>query len=193
MLSIQQPTTPQKCTPHLLPARINHNGPINDTQRYWKPQTDDKGNFLHFPYACFVRMTHLLIELNAHASNDIGTQHVHFRGRHLHGTALPLPKKYTGVVLDITEKKLPSAPSREVSSTRRDEGLDDGVDDDAGEEEGEDVLIAEEMGRFEEIVVWGHGGTVDEEGEGVVRAVREWVGFAESMHCDGEGEGEKKG
>jgi ribonuclease H2 subunit C len=39
-----------------------------------------------------------------------------------------------------------------------------------------------------EVVVWGHGGTVDEGSDMFVRGVREWVGFAESMHCDEEGE-----
>lgn len=44
MLAINA-TKPQKCTPNLLPARINHAGPINDTKRYWKPETDEKGVF----------------------------------------------------------------------------------------------------------------------------------------------------
>jgi hypothetical protein len=42
MLSIQTADS-KKCTPNLLPARINHNGPINNTQRYWAPTTDEKG------------------------------------------------------------------------------------------------------------------------------------------------------
>lgn len=42
MLSIQS-TNSNKCTPNLLPARLNHNGPINNTQRYWSPTTDEKG------------------------------------------------------------------------------------------------------------------------------------------------------
>lgn len=52
----------------------------------------------------------------------------------------------------------------------------------------EEVKIAEQIGEFDEVVVWGHGGTVDEGSDMFVRGVREWVGFAESMHCDEEGE-----
>lgn len=45
MLSIQPPSAskPQKCTPNLLPARIHHDGPINDPQRYWTPEKDEDG------------------------------------------------------------------------------------------------------------------------------------------------------
>lgn len=52
----------------------------------------------------------------------------------------------------------------------------------------EEVKIAEQIGEFEEIVVWGHGGVVDEEGDMYVRGLREWVGFAEAMHCDEDGD-----
>lgn len=58
---------------------------------------------------------------------------------------------------------------------------DDNDDDEAGEMEVE-TAIAEQVGEFEEIVVWGHGGVVEEAGDVYVRGLREWVGFAESMH-----------
>ena len=153
MLSIQ-PSNPQKCTPNLLPARINHNGPINDAQRYWKPETDDKGK-----------------------------QHAYFRGRHLHGTALPLPENYTGAVLHVTGKQLPQARTQPQPD---------------GEEEVEEsipveVTIAEQVASFDEVLVWGHGGEVDGSQDIFIRGMNEWVGFAESMHVDEEeGEGEKQ-
>ncbi|KAF2032488.1 ribonuclease H1 small subunit [Setomelanomma holmii] len=156
MLAIK-PTAPQKCTPNLLPARINHNGPINATQRYWKPTTDDKG-----------------------------TQHAHFRGRHLHGTPLSLPTNYTGVVLNVIDKTLP-LPRTQA------QGLQDD-NDDADEDmdaETEEIKIAEQIGEFDEIVVWEHGGEVDKERDGFARGLREWIGFAESMHVD-EDEGEEE-
>lgn len=28
-------------TPNVLPCRINHNGPVNASERYWQPQTSD--------------------------------------------------------------------------------------------------------------------------------------------------------
>lgn len=42
MLAIR-PTSSQKCTPNLLPMRINHNGRIENTEQYWTPTTDEKG------------------------------------------------------------------------------------------------------------------------------------------------------
>ncbi|KAF1830986.1 ribonuclease H1 small subunit, partial [Decorospora gaudefroyi] len=146
MLSVR-PTSPEKCTPNLLPARINHNGPINSTHRYWKPETDSTGK-----------------------------QHAYFRGRHLHGTVLAVPENYTGAVLHVTDKQVPQVRSQAQA---------DGEE----EEDGEDslpveVMVAEQVGVFEEVVVWGHGGEVDGGQDLFVRGVREWVGFAESMHVD---------
>ncbi|KAF3038018.1 hypothetical protein E8E11_003550 [Didymella keratinophila] len=156
MLSIQSNES-KKCTPNLLPARINHNGLINNTQRYWSPTTDEKG-----------------------------IQHVHFRGRHLHGISLPLPSTHTGAILSITDKLAPQAPPQPRTAEPidgDDEDMDEVVD-----ELPEEVKIAEQIGEFDEVVVWGHGGTVDEGSDMFVRGVREWVGFAESMHCDEEGD-----
>ncbi|KAG9200858.1 hypothetical protein G6514_006566 [Epicoccum nigrum] len=164
------------CTPHLLPARINHNGPIHNTQRYWAPSVDEKG-----------------------------THHVHFRGRHLHGTPLPIPPGYTGAVLLTTEKVLPRVPKPNPSVMHHldSDGNGDGepmyahercvdeegnpADDEGGYMEEEEVKMAQEVGSFEELVVWGHGGVVGE-GDEYVRGIREWVGFAEGMHCDEEEE-----
>ncbi|KAF1993300.1 ribonuclease H1 small subunit [Amniculicola lignicola CBS 123094] len=158
MLSIHA-SSPEKTTPNLLPARINHNGAIPSTNQYWKPENDDKGN-----------------------------PHVYFRGRHLHGTTLPLPENYTGVVLQMTDKTLPT--QSESQSQNHESNAQE--DEEEGEDETEqvEVKIAEQLGSFDEVVVWGHGGTVDEGEDVYVRGVREWIGFAEAMHVDEEGEGE---
>ncbi|CAN9212564.1 unnamed protein product [Alternaria alternata] len=152
MLSIR-PSNPQRCTPNLLPARINHNGPINDAERYWKPETDDKGK-----------------------------RHSYFRGRHLHGTALPLPNNYTGAILRVTDQQLPQ------SQTQPQQLPADEDDEDAETEESipVEVNIAEQVGEFDQVIVWGHGGEVDGSGDAFVRGMSEWVGFAESMHIDEE-------
>jgi ribonuclease H2 subunit C len=151
MLSIQT-TESKKCTPNLLPARINHNGPINDVQRYWSPSMDENG-----------------------------IKHAHFRGRHLHGTMLPLPSNYTGAVLHITDKLAPQARTE-------DDKMDDGDDAEDVEEVPEEVKIAEQVGEFDELVVWGHGGEVEVGQDMFVRGMQEWIGFAEAMHMDEEGE-----
>ncbi|KAG9194487.1 hypothetical protein G6011_04522 [Alternaria panax] len=160
MLSIQ-PSKPQKCTPNLLPARINHNGPINDAERYWKPDTDDKGK-----------------------------RHSYFRGRHLHGTTLPLPDNYTGAILHVTEKQLPQSRTQ----PRQRPADDDDDDDDAEVEESipVEVKIAEQVGEFDQVIVWGHGGEVDANGDVFIKGVNEWVGFAESMHAGEEEEEEEE-
>lgn len=55
MLAIH-PSNPRKCTPNLLPARLNHNGPINDTDRYWKSRKDGNGT-------SYVLQHHLLFDI----------------------------------------------------------------------------------------------------------------------------------
>ncbi|KAH6614267.1 ribonuclease H2, subunit C [Boeremia exigua] len=164
MLSIP-PSTPKKCTPNLLPMRINHNGRIDNTARYWTPTTDEKG-----------------------------TLHTHFRGRHLHGTLLALPATHTGAVLRVTDKPAQASTAHNgANGTHGAYAHDDAEDgddemDDGGDVVGqaEDVKIAEQLGEFSELVVWGHGGVVDE-GDAFVRGMREWVGFAGVMHCDEDG------
>ncbi|KAJ4342556.1 hypothetical protein N0V95_006927 [Ascochyta clinopodiicola] len=163
MLAIQK-TDSKNCTPHLLPARINHNGPINSTPQYWAPSVDEKG-----------------------------THHVHFRGRHLYGTQLALPKNYTGAVLNITDKLAPTQPAHARTAHSFNDDEDENGMEDEEEELPEEVKIAEQIGEFDALVVWGHGGEVDGERDGFVRGIREWVEFAEAMHCDGEDEGEGEG
>ncbi|EFQ92158.1 hypothetical protein CFE70_007953 [Pyrenophora teres f. teres 0-1] len=153
MLSIQ-PSKPQKATPNLLPFRINHNGPINSTQQYWKPNTDEKG-----------------------------TQHAYFRGRHLYGKSIPLPENYTGAVLHMTEKLLPQQRAQ-AQPSHDDDDDEDGDDAEVEESMPVEVKIAEQVGEFDEVVIWGHGGEVDGNGDIFVKGINEWIGFAESMHAD---------
>ena len=103
---------------------------------------------------------------------------MHFRGRHLHGTRIPLPATHTGAILQVTDKSLARAapvPDQQAHPDSEDE-----------EDVMDDVKIAEQIGSFDEIVVWEHGGVVEGEREGCVRGVGEWVGWAGSMHVDEE-------
>ena len=52
------------------------------------------------------------------------------------------------------------------------------------------MRVLEEVGRFAQVVVWGHGGEVGA-GDEFVRGVSEWVGFAEGVHGDDEEEEEE--
>jgi ribonuclease H2 subunit C len=55
------------------------------------------------------------------------------------------------------------------------------------------VVVAEKLGAFDEVVVWGHGSAVDEKEDAYVRGIREWIGFAEAMHNeDDEEDGKDK-
>lgn len=123
-------------------------------------------------------------------SYNAGTQHVHFRGRHLHGTSTPLPSNYTGTILNVTDKALPTPPN----AKRREDDDDDG-DEEAEEDaemDTEEIKIAEHIGSFDEIMIWEHGGKVDVENSAFVRGLSEWIGFAEGMHCDEEVEADGK-
>jgi ribonuclease H2 subunit C len=61
-------------------------------------------------------------------------------------------------------------------------------DGDDAEEVPVEVKIAEQVGDFDEVVVWGHGGEVEADQDMFVRGMQEWVGFAEAMHVDEEEE-----
>lgn len=136
--------------------RIQHDGPINNTERYWKPET---------VAAPRTEATGIDSETEPKQSES----HAYFRGRRLHGTTLKLPENYTGAVVQTTEKTLPQKARR-------------AEDDEENEEEQVEVKIAETLGEFDEVVVWGHGGVVDEKEDVYVRGVREWIEFAEAMH-----------
>ncbi|KAN0096169.1 ribonuclease H1 small subunit [Hyaloscypha variabilis] len=74
-----------KCTPNILPCRINHNGPVDASKRYWNPSKTTDGKTVAY-----------------------------FRGRKLHGKQLKVPKGYRGVVVSSTERILPkSKPATE--------------------------------------------------------------------------------
>lgn len=108
-----------------------------------------------------------------------GKSHAYFRGRHLHGTPLPLPSNYTGAVLHITEDELPQS-----QNAPNDDQME--AEDEDEEVENVPVKVAETVGEFDEVMVWGHGGEVDASRDVYVRGMNEWVGFAEAMHVDEE-------
>jgi ribonuclease H2 subunit C len=72
-----------------------------------------------------------------------------------------------------------------IQAQTRDQALHDDDDDDVeAEGEIEEVKVAEQIGTFDAVVVWDHGGPVDAERDMYIRGVREWIGFAESMHVE---------
>ncbi len=91
-----------------------------------------------------------------------------------------MPANYTGAILQVTDKQLPQSQSQ--PQTR----AENGEEDEDMTTENETVNIAEQIGEFDEIVVWGHGGEVDGDQDMYVRGLTEWVGFAESIHVEEE-------
>lgn len=43
IFSLESDEETTKFTPNILPCRIHHDGPIESTDRFWIPQTDEKG------------------------------------------------------------------------------------------------------------------------------------------------------
>ncbi|CAL5865842.1 uncharacterized protein PFLUO_LOCUS48 [Penicillium psychrofluorescens] len=75
--------SPTRYTPHVLPCRIHHDGPIESTERFWAPRPDEDG-----------------------------TQSAHFRGRKLRGRRVPLPDGYRGVIATPTDRVMTAASQR---------------------------------------------------------------------------------
>ncbi|KAL8921197.1 MAG: hypothetical protein Q9208_005807 [Pyrenodesmia sp. 3 TL-2023] len=100
MLSIQRanPEEPStKCTPNLLPCRINHSGPVNASSRYWSPTPSKDGH----PEA-------------------------YFRGRKLKGREVKVPEGYRGVVVKEGVKEDVAVQRGNAERLRRrDEGMDE--------------------------------------------------------------------
>lgn len=157
MLAIEKSKSHKgKCTPNVLPCRINHNGPVDASKRYWNP-TKAPGN----------KHTEMLVSCtDVHAD---GKTVAYFRGRKLHGKQMKVPKGYRGVVISSTDRILPkTAPAIE--------------DDDVVEiEEEADVKIMEEQSEFDHIMLWGHEALPDEIADPYVRGIEEWISLAEQV------------
>jgi ribonuclease H2 subunit C len=71
------------CIPHLLPCKVNHDGPVNASERYWKAEV---GQGSYDPYRW----------LNAIFTSTDGKHTAYFRGRKLQGRSVKLPEGYRG-------------------------------------------------------------------------------------------------
>ncbi|KAI4178987.1 MAG: hypothetical protein L6R41_008100 [Letrouitia leprolyta] len=150
MLSIQRSNPnepPSTCTPHLLPCRIQHDGPVNASKRYWSPQPSKDG----------------VIE-------------AYFRGRKLQGREVRIPNAYRGIVVKTEAKASENLSINRERIRQRGEGEQGGEDND----EEQEVKVLEEVGKFEEVMVWGHESVADGD-HTFVRGLEEWIGFAEAV------------
>lgn len=164
MLAIQRSTGNETaCTPNFLPCAIKHNGIVNASQRYWKPEADDAGK---------------------HAA--------YFRGRKLEGRLVKLPEGYQGkmhfdiedavlselkgISLEKSDKLLPIQPKG--LATPEDDTLED---EDDVEEAPEETKRFETQSTFDEFIVWGHEALPEASEDPYVRGVEEWMTFAEAV------------
>ncbi|KAL9585751.1 MAG: hypothetical protein Q9212_001333 [Teloschistes hypoglaucus] len=121
-------------------------------------------------------------------NNKDGNPEVYFRGRKLEGRGVKLPEGYRGVIVNDTVKPVGSMEHKPDLGRLSRRNQEDGDED--AEEEGEDVGAMEEVGEFEEVVVWGHERTVGSDDE-VVKGVEEWISLAETIHGPGlQGQGD---
>jgi len=94
-------------------------------------------------------------------------------------------------VVRQTKKVLPELNQNNGTKSNSN-GMVPSVDDDKEEDEDEDedeaepVKILEEIGSFDEVMVWGHE-QVPAGDDVFVRGMEEWIGFAEAMHGVGSG------
>jgi hypothetical protein len=114
-----------------------------------------------------------------HWNIENGTKTSYFRGRKLYGRATKVPKGYKGVVLVGSQEILENKKENGVDQSRgpdREENIEEEDDD----EEEEEVKIMEEVGEFDEVLVWGHEAIVDND-DTYVRSLEEWIRVAESV------------
>jgi ribonuclease H2 subunit C len=156
MLAIEKSKSHRgKCTPNVLPCRINHNGPVDASKRYWNPtKTAGTKSFTD------ERVFYTNVSLD-------GKTVAYFRGRKLYGKQLKVPKGYRGVVVSSTDRVLPK--------------LKPTVDDDEEAEEDPDVKIIEEQSEFDDVMLWGHEALPDDSADPYVRGMEEWIAFAEQV------------
>lgn len=63
--------------------------------------------------------------------------------------------------------------------------------DEEDEVEKIEIKVVNQVGSFDEVMVWGHGGAIDADEDVYARGIKEWIGFAEAMHVE-PNEGEQK-
>ena len=95
----------------------------------------------------------------------------YFRGRKLRGRNVKVPQGYRGIIVKNSEET--KGMSNRVG--KHDMNIDE--DDEEPEEE---TGSLEEVGSFDEVVVWGHE-SVAEADDPFVKGMDEWINFAEAV------------
>jgi ribonuclease H2 subunit C len=193
----------RKFTPNLLPCRVNYTARIPVAKRYWDPRVQkvarpggkkegkaegklegkledvvggdggekvvDSGKEEVDGDKKEVDNAQKKVDIKAVEKKEVEVEAKeelisYFRGRKFTGRKVAVPEGYRGFVGKVGEKVLPVSKEQE--------------EDQEDEEKEVETKIMEELGVFDEIVVWGHEGVSDVGGEGVVRGVEEWIAWA---------------
>jgi ribonuclease H2 subunit C len=84
------------------------------------------------------------------------------------------------MIARTTEKTMPQA-NHDKQHQPPSLDVEDEEDEDRTADEDEPIKVMEEVGNFEEVVVWGHEALPGKD-DAFVRGMGEWIGFAEAMH-----------
>ncbi|KIV99223.1 uncharacterized protein PV09_09087 [Verruconis gallopava] len=112
-----------------------------------------------------------------------GGYKAYFRGRELSGNSLKVPQHYQGSVLRITNDLMPRSKSSPVEGD---------VEDEDADEETEETKIAEELGVFDEVMVWNHDMPWSAAEDPYAKGIEEWISFASAMHTQADDDGRSK-
>jgi len=103
-----------------------------------------------------------------------GKHKAYFRGRELEGNVVKVPEGFKGAVVRVTGDVLPT--QRPTISQEDD-------DEDEVEQPVEETRIAQEIGTFDEVMVWNHDVPWDGAEDSYARGISEWMTFANAIHA----------
>ncbi|CAK7266194.1 hypothetical protein SEPCBS57363_001972 [Sporothrix epigloea] len=139
-------------TPHLLPCRVHHSGPIAQTDTFWQPQ------------------------------NINGQTTAYFRGRKLHGKAVKLPVEYRGVVGVRRDSPRELAQAKGTAEPKEIVDVDATPAEQEAQRLQLDTGKLDVLAEFDEFTVWGHQSTADASTDAYVRSMQEWIALSEKIH-----------
>ncbi|KAI9651463.1 MAG: hypothetical protein M1829_002804 [Trizodia sp. TS-e1964] len=142
-----------KLTPNILPCKINHEGPVNASERYWSPVPNNGNN----------------------TSPAAKTLTSHFRGRKLCGKSITVPEGYQGVVATPVKRELKALENATTDTNA-------GNSQDGYCEDEKEAIQLEVLATFDEVVVWGHEQAPLDSTDPYIRGVEEWIAFAAQVH-----------
>ena len=94
----------------------------------------------------------------------------YFRGRKLRGQEIDVPQGYKGVIVKDSGKEEVASQDTENQCLERE----------AGEGEQEEVTVLDQVGSFENVIIWNHESMVHGN-DAFVKGLVEWIGFAEAV------------